>query len=142
MYAILLCLYYITQAIICLDLYPALTSTSDPILSIDTSISDPDSFPDNRTGIALMSNIGSLLVCSAKSLGMSIPAPQWLKDGVVVVEDTGHISFSGNGTLLEITNFAVSDAGVYQCIFTDTDTDMEILTTAPFRIDTGNLFTL
>ena len=78
-------------------------------------------------------------MCSAKydSGASTPPAPQWLKDGVVVVEDMGHISFSGDGTLLEIINFAESDAGVYQCIFTDTDDDAEILTTVPFRLDTG-----
>jgi hypothetical protein len=111
-------------------------------LNIDTSISDPDAFPDNRTGIGLTTNENSLLECSAKySSGVSTPpGPQWIKDGVVVVEDAGHISFSGN--ILEITNFAVTDAGVYQCIFTDTDADAEILTTVPFRIDTGDMFTL
>ena len=84
-----------------------------------------------------MTNVNSLLECSAKGTSTP-PAPQWLKDGVVVVQDASHI-FSGGGTLLEIANFAASDAGVYQCIFTDTDdTDAEILTTMPFRIDTGN----
>ena len=89
-----------------------------------------------------MENVNSLLECSAKYNSGSAPdppAPQWLKDGVVVVEEAGHLSFSGDGTILEITNFAVSDAGVYQCIFTDTnDADDEILTTVPFQVDTGN----
>lgn len=131
---ILLCYQSITGVF--LDLYPALTSSSNPILNIDLSITDPN----NRTGVALMGGTGNLLECTAKyDSGTSTPpGPQWLKDGVVVVEDTGHISFSGG--ILEITNFAASDAGVYQCIFIDTDDDAEILTTVPFRIDTGNHF--
>ena len=117
--------------------YLALTSTSNPMLGIDVSISDPDAFADNQTGVMLGDSIS--LECSAKySSGSSTPpAPQWLKNGVVVVEEISHISFSNNGNLLEIMNFAISDAGVYQCLFTDTDGDAEILTTVPFRIDTG-----
>ena len=38
---------------------------------------------------------------------------------------------------LEILNFVQSDVGEYQCIFTDTDTEAEIITTIPFRVDTG-----
>lgn len=106
-------------------------------MSIETSITDPDAFSDNRTQVPLMTPITSLM-CSAKnSSGLTAPAPQWLKNGVIVVEDSGHISFSSGGTLLEIMNFVTSDAGVYQCIFNDTDDDAAILTTMPFRIDTG-----
>ena len=35
---------------------------------------------------------------------------------------------------LEIAHFSLSDAGVYQCIFTD---DVEVITTTPLRLDAG-----
>ena len=38
---------------------------------------------------------------------------------------------------LNITDFAASDAGMYQCIFTDTDTTKEVVTSIPLRLDTG-----
>ena len=119
-------------------IFLALTSSSDPILEIDSSIRDSDGFLDNRTGVALAGAIS--LECSARNSSESLilPAPQWLKNGEVVVEETNRISLSNNGDLLAIMNFVSSDAGVYQCLFTDTDGDAEILATVPFRLDTGS----
>ena len=35
---------------------------------------------------------------------------------------------------LQISSFALSDAGVYQCMFTE---GAEVITTIPLRLDTG-----
>lgn len=89
---------------------------------------------DNRSGIALTSTVGSdLLTCEVRSSETltSVPIVSWIKNGELVANSSGFTSS------LEITNFAASDAGVYQCIFTDTDANAEIITTAPYRLDTG-----
>ena len=89
---------------------------------------------DNRSGVALGSIVGSnLLTCEVMRSGASTPVPivSWIKNGELVANTSG---FSSS---LEITDFAASDAGVYQCVFTNTDGNAEIITTAPYRLDTG-----
>ena len=65
----------------------------------------------------------------------------WVRNGEQVVNGgnititEGTNSFSWQRTSeLWITNFGVSDAGVYQCIFTE---GAEVVTTTPLRLDTG-----
>ena len=68
----------------------------------------------------------------------------WIKDGETV-EDGGDITIStsmaANGEVsstLQIASFQESNAGVYQCIFTDdSSSDGEIITTIPLHLDTG-----
>ena len=68
----------------------------------------------------------------------------WIKDGETV-EVGGSITIStstaANGEVsstLQIASFQESNAGVYQCIFTDaSSSDGEIITTIPLRLDTG-----
>ena len=38
---------------------------------------------------------------------------------------------------LTITNFGLPDAGVYQCVFTDDSDGGEVITSIPYRLDTG-----
>ena len=62
---------------------------------------------------------------------------QWLKDGLPAVRT--HTNTPGtNGRLTSTLSFtfAASDAGVYQCVFTDTSSS-EILVTVPTLLDTG-----
>ena len=76
----------------------------------------------------------SLLTCEAKRVGTSAtstPTVQWIRNGEMIMSTMGFVSN------LEITNFVQSDVGEYQCIFTDADTEAEITTTIPFRLDTG-----
>jgi len=58
-------------------------------------------------------------------------------DGRITI--TEGVVFSGErrASDLQIANFGLSDAGVYQCIFTDVDSDSEVITTKPLRLDTG-----
>ena len=109
---------------------------------------------DNRTGIALGSDVGgSLLTCVAGHQGdgvvnYTLPSVVWVRNGQPVDDTDSRITITptsmANGQLtssLTITNFALSDAGVYQCVFTDSDggTD-ELITTVPFRLDTGKSY--
>ena len=66
-----------------------------------------------------------------------IPTVQWLKDGIpstLVPTDT---SVGTNGQLSSNLSFTfnTSDAGVYQCIFIDSNS--QIYSSFPLRIDTG-----
>ena len=114
-------------------------SSVDGTLSIETgpaaneeSISE--TYLDNRTAVEGGSTIdNTLLFCQAKHAGTSASTPtvQWIRNGELISTEMGLMSS------LEITDFTVANAGVYQCIFIDDDTDAEIVTTIPYRLDTG-----
>ena len=55
----------------------------------------------------------------------------WIRNGELISNSSG---FSSS---LEIIDFTIYDAGVYQCVFIDTDASAEIVTTVPYRLDTG-----
>jgi hypothetical protein len=65
------------------------------------------------------------------------PVVTWLKDGVPV-SDRPMNTVGGNGTLSTTLSFTFeeSDAGVYQCVFTDTSRS-EVYVAEPIRLDTG-----
>ena len=107
---------------------------------------------DNRTGIGLGDTVdGSYLTCIAGHQGdgmmnYSLPSVVWVRNGQPVNVADSRINVTStataNGRLsssLTITNFTLSDTGVYQCIFTDPDGDTELITTLPYRLDTGKL---
>ena len=102
-----------------------------------THPADSDSFTfDNRTAVS----VGNTQILSCVGTGSSNPpSVVWVRNGEQVVND-GNITIT-EGTVvvqrsseLSITNFALSDAGVYQCIFTE---GAEVITTTPLRLDTG-----
>ena len=75
----------------------------------------------------------------------------WLKDGTqffgdsdrVVIDTTNHIIETSNRTVsfVHVFNFSQSDAGVYQCVFYDTPSQGgEVITTRPYKVDTGTVF--
>ena len=113
---------------------------------------------DNRTAVPLGSTVdpagtadgNKLLRCVAGHMGdtgpesFSPPSVVWVKNGEQVVADSRitineNLTFSGQRLQsdLQISNFSFSDVGVYQCIFTDVDSDAEVITTTPLRLDTG-----
>ena len=118
----------------------------------DPVTSESDFFPhDNRTAVTLGSTIGQpLLRCVGGHEGDSglgsfdPPSVVWVRNGEQLVNG-GRITITESTTLsgqrrvsvLEISNFGFSDVGVYQCIFTDVDSDSEVITTTPLRLDTG-----
>ena len=97
---------------------------------------DPVASFDNRVAVT---GGGSQTLSCAGSGSSSPPSVVWTRNGEQVV-DGGNITitetmFSLQRTSqLQITNFASSDAGVYQCIFTE---GAEVITTTPLRLDTG-----
>ena len=122
------------------------------IVVTDPVASEADFSPlDNRTAVSLGSTIGQpLLRCVGGHVGdtgqggFSAPSVVWVRNGEQLV-DGGGITITESTTLsgqrrvsvLQISNFGSSDVGVYQCIFTDVDSDSEVITTTPLRLDTG-----
>ena len=92
---------------------------------------------DNRTGIVLGSHVS--MNCAANtSNDNALPIQiSWIRDGETIVGDSTHrIDTTNLTSILEIIDFAHGDAGVYQCVFS---TDAELITTTPFRLQTGKL---
>ena len=119
--------------------YTAVDSSISGTLGLEvsptTNEENLETFLDNRTAVTNGSTVdNTLLSCVAKHAGTSpgsTPTVQWIRNGEMISTQTG---FSSS---LMITSFTVANAGVYQCIFIDTDADAEILTTIPYRLDTG-----
>ena len=65
------------------------------------------------------------------------PLVSWMKDGVPF-RTTPTNTPVGNGLLTTSLSFSflAADAGVYQCVFTDTGRS-EVLVSSPIRLDTG-----
>ena len=104
-----------------------------------THPTDSDSFPvDNHTAVT----IGNTQVLRCVGSGSSSPpSVVWVRNGeqlvnggrITITEGTNPFSRQSISELT-ITNFALSDAGVYQCIFTE---GAEVVTTTALRLDTG-----
>ena len=75
------------------------------------------------------------------------PTPNlvWVQNGIQVDDTDPRITvtntvFAGSDRLestLQIMNFQLSDAAVYQCIATDTAASGEIITSTPYQLDAG-----
>ena len=114
--------------------FPAASTST---LRVVTHPADSDSFNfDNRTAVPVG---GSQALSCVGSGSSSPPSVVWVRNGEQVVNG-GRITItegtvlSSQSSELTITNFNVSDAGVYQCIFTEA---AEVITTIPLRLDTG-----
>ena len=111
---------------------------------------------DNRTAVRLGGTVDEVsasvrsrvLRCTGGHVGSgsSSPPPSvvWVRNGEQVVDGSRititESTVTGGKRMrseLRISNFSLSDAGVYQCIFTDVDSDREVITTIPLRLDTG-----
>lgn len=109
----------------------------------------------NYTPIGLGDTTSQLLRCVAGHQGDGVmnyspPTVVWVKNGQPVDDTDSRITVTSgtlaNGqltTILTITSFTLSDAGVYQCVFIDSGgSDPELITTIPLRLDTGNIIIL
>ena len=104
--------------------------------SNEGSFEPPPVHLDNRTDILNGSSVdGNLLMCDSKHVGMSASTPivEWIRNGELIQSTVG---FTDS---LMIMDFTVANTGVYQCIFIDADADAEIITTIPYRLDTGTI---
>ena len=132
----------------------------EKLLRIETDLTaaDTDGYADGRIQVSLGTNLTETLWCAVersdrKNTPNSSPQVKWMKDGRVIVNGIGSEkeivlhgligdnSFENNSTL-NIYNFKASDAGVYQCVFYDRDSQGEVITTQPLRIDIGMLAVL
>ena len=124
---------------------------TDPVAK--ESITEGFVFPlDNRTAVQLGSTVDpvgaadsdKLLRCVGGHVGdtgagrFSPPSVVWVRNGEQVLTD-GRITITESVVFgrrrrdsdLQISNFGLSDVGVYQCIFTDGDSDTEVITSTP-----------
>ena len=152
---------------ICANLYTfiAFGSSTNTLIVVTDPVATESTFEnfqvfqlDNRTAVPLGSTVdpagtedgNKLLRCVAGHVGdtrpgsFSPPSVVWVKNGEQVVADSRitineSTVFSGcrRASELQISNFSLSDVGVYQCIFADVDSDTEVITTTPLRLDTG-----
>ena len=72
------------------------------------------------------------------TIDYTVPQVQCWKDGLAAVHTPSNTPVGTNGRLTSTLSFmfTASDAGVYQCVFTDTSSS-EIFVTVPTRLDTG-----
>ena len=108
---------------------------------------------DNRTllpiGVGATTSpdpAAQLLRCAASHTGSETMRPlvMWLRNGVELVANGSKVTITatdegGSGTVsvLTVTDFQLSDTGIYQCIFTNPGGVQEVITSAPFRLDAG-----
>ena len=132
--------------------------TDNERTTVNDGATDVPLLRDSRTAVSLGETIDPTSTPDADKLLRCVAGHQnddmtnftastvvWIKDGETVV-DGGDITIStsmaANGEVsssLQIASFQESNAGVYQCIFTDnSSSDGEILTTIPLRLDTGH----
>ena len=116
-------------------IFPAASTSTRTV----TNPVDSDMFSaDNRVAVSVG---GSQTLSCAGTGSSSPPSVVWIRNGeqvvnggrIAITEGTNSFSRQRNSQL-QITNFALSDAGVYQCIFTE---DAAVITTTPLRLDTG-----
>ena len=115
-------------------IFPAASTST---LTVVTNPTDTG-FPDNRTSIS----VGSNQVLRCVGLGSSRPpSVVWVRNGEQVVNGSRITITERTDSFrrqryseLQISSSGVSDAGVYQCIFTE---GAEVITTTPLRLDTG-----
>ena len=141
-------------------MYVAVSSTTNGVLMLtdQPSLNEPVDLiailNDNRTGIALGDTVdGSLLTCTVGHQGdgmMNYPTPSvvWVRNGQVVDDTDSRITITistptTNGQVtssLTITDFGLTDVGVYQCVVTDDSDGGEVITSIPYQLDTGRVY--
>ena len=119
---------------LCNMIFPVASTNT---LTVVTNPADSDGFPDNRVAVTVGNN--QVLRCVGTG-SSSPPSVVWVRNGEQVVNG-GRITITETmpggqqrSSELQISNFTLSDAGVYQCIFTE---GAEVITTTPLRLDTG-----
>ena len=115
------------------------SSTDGSLQIIARTGDDTDMVPDNRTGYQ-MGNTATLSFeighVGDDSTSYPTPSVMWLKDGTPV-RSTPTSTPGSNGRITTSLSFTFqeSDAGVYQCVITGSNS--ELLVTIPIRLDTG-----
>ena len=118
----------------------AVTTHTLRILSNDVDVDPPHLYFANRAAYSSgnTTNISCTAGYQSQSSFITTPGVTWLKDGVPITHTpTNSLDSSDRLTTTISFTFTESDAGVYQCIFTDT-TRSEFVADDPIQIDTGN----
>ena len=125
-----------------------------------------DGIRDNRTsyspGLNFDANVYSALCCQVFRCNIAIPGDQraapnisslsvaWLKDGEEIIHVAGRTEIDNDlrystandetryVTQFQLIQFQTTDAGVYQCVYSDFDNDGEVVFSSPFRLDSGS----
>ena len=113
----------------------------------DTRVDNRTLFPIGVGATTSPSPAAQLLRCVSSHTGSETmrPSVMWLRNGVELVAngskvtiDTTDDGASGTASLLTVTDFQLSDTGVYQCVFTNpAGVLQEVITSTPFRLDAG-----
>ena len=126
-----------------------------------------DSIRDNRTaytfGLSFEPSIYQTLCCQVFRCIVSLPGNQtgspdislltvtWLRNEEEVVHVDGQTEIENSLSYesgvdatryiseLVLTPYQTADAGIYQCVLTDFDSDRELVFSTPFRLDSGKL---
>ncbi len=103
-----------------------------------TDVDPVDTSDANRLMTCIAGHVGGASAVSTP------PTLVWTRNGEAVVADGTHIIIDTEqddqlDSNLQISSFTDSDAGIYQCIYTDTDADAEVATSLPHRLDYGAL---
>ncbi len=118
-------------------------------------VTDSDVIYNNRTGVRVLdvdpsgtSDADRLLRCIAGHVGgasavSTPPTLVWTRNGEALVAGKTHIIITDTEqgdqlqSNLQINTFTDVDEGIYQCIYTDSDSDAEVATSLPHRLDYG-----
>ena len=124
-----------------------------------------DSIRDNRTsyelGLDFDFSVYQHLCCQVFQCIVVIPGDQtaapdidllsvaWLKNEEEILNTTGQTEITNDltyqpesnstryNTTLVLRSFQPFDVGIHQCVFTDFDSDRELVFSTPFRLDSG-----
>ena len=117
--------------------------TQDPLTMITGSVSyssQTNAIYPNRTAVNTGANI--TLSFTSGHIGddmnsYTTPTAVWLKDGTLARTTPTNMAVGGNGRLNSTLSFTfqASDAGVYQCVFSGSGS--QVYGTTPLRLDTG-----
>ena len=126
------CHSYISYSVISSSAGALQITSQDPLTSGFTNA--------NRTGASNGTSISFSFTAGHVGDDMNLydpPTAQWFKDGVPVATVPTNSLVGSNGRLSSTLSFTFqeSDAGVYQCIFTDSNS--QIFGAFPLRIDAG-----
>ena len=113
----------------------------------DTRVDNRTLFPIGVGATTSPDPAAQLLRCVSSHTGSETmrPSVTWLRNGVELVANGSKVTIdtiddgvSGTASLLTVTDFQLSDTGVYQCVFTNPAGVMqEVITSTPFRLDAG-----
>ncbi len=125
--------------------------------SSNNALTFSDLIANSRTGVRVTdvdpigtSDANRLMRCVGGHVGgasavSTPPTLVWTRNGEEVVADGTRIIITDTlqgdqlQSNLQINSFTDNDAGIYQCIYTDSDYDAEVATSLPHRLDYGVL---